>query len=94
MTQGVVCFLAGMTGGHSFLGLFDRGVIKMGGHPFLRHRQHHLSQNNGPAIAGSARPAYHKQLCAVRYVLDTSHRNAKNLGVLQHPQAPTCLRPC
>ena len=27
-----------MTGGHSFLGIFDRGVIKMGGHPFLRHR--------------------------------------------------------
>ena len=27
-----------MTGGHSFLGIFDLGVIKKGGHPFLRHR--------------------------------------------------------
>ena len=27
-----------MTGGDSFLGIFDRGVIKMGCHPFLRHR--------------------------------------------------------
>ena len=27
-----------MTGGHSFLGIFDRGIIKVGGHPFLRHR--------------------------------------------------------
>ena len=27
-----------MTGGHSFLGIFELGVIKMGGHPFLRHR--------------------------------------------------------
>ena len=27
-----------MTGGYSFLGIFDRGVIKTGGHPFLRHR--------------------------------------------------------
>ena len=50
--------------------------------------QHHRSQNIGPAIAGSARPAYHKQLCAVCYVLDTSHRNAKYLD----PQAPTCLQ--
>ena len=28
-----------MTGGHSFLGIFDRGVIKMGGHSFLQHRK-------------------------------------------------------
>ena len=27
--------LAGMTRGHSFLGLFGRELIKMGGHPFL-----------------------------------------------------------
>ena len=27
-----------MTGGHSFLGIFDQGVIKMGSHLFLRHR--------------------------------------------------------
>ena len=38
--------------------------------------------------------AHHKQLCGVCYVLYPSHRNAQNLGVLQHPQAPTCLRPC
>ena len=36
MTQGVI--FAGMTEGHSFLGIFDRGVIKIGGHPFLQHR--------------------------------------------------------
>ena len=35
---------------------------------------------------------YHKQLCAVHYVLAiSSNTNAKNLGVLQHPQAPTCM---
>ena len=29
---------------------------------------------------------YHKQLCAVQYVLAiSSNTNAKNLGVLQHP---------
>ena len=32
-----------MTGGHSFLGLFDRGVIKMGDHSFLRHRNFYES---------------------------------------------------
>ena len=31
--------------------------------------------------------------CGVCYVLYPSHRNAKNLGVLQHPEAATCLRP-
>ena len=37
---------------------------------------------------------HHNQLCAVRYLLHPSNTNGKNLGVLQHPQAPTCLRPC
>ena len=36
---------------------------------------------------------HHKQLCAVCYVLYPPHRNGKNFRVLQHPQAPTCLRP-
>ena len=34
---------------------------------------------------------HHKQLCALHYVLYPSHTNDKNLEVLQHPQAPTCL---
>ena len=33
-----------MTGGHSFLGLFDHGVIKMGGHSFLRHRSYSVQR--------------------------------------------------
>ena len=35
----------------------------------------------------------HKQLCAVRYLLHPSNTSGKNSGVLQHPQAPTCLWP-
>ena len=33
--------------------------------------------------------------CSKRYSFE-EHRSKllKNLGVLQHPQAPTCLRPC
>ena len=52
--------------------------------------ENRLSTRLGPAIAGSARLACLSQavtLCAVRYVLYTSHKNAKNLGVLQHPQS-------
>ena len=30
-------------------------------------------------------------LCAI---FSHNYRNSKNLGVLQHPQAPTCLWPC
>ena len=52
------------------------------------YRQHHLSENIGPAIAGSARPAPPALHIINSYVLYASHRNAKSLGVLQHPQAP------
>ena len=34
---------------------------------------------------------HYEQLCCVLY---PSHKNAKSLGVLQHSQAPPCLRPC
>ena len=52
------------------------------------YRQHHLSENIGPAIAGSARPAPPALHIINSYVLYASHRNAKSLGVLQYPQAP------
>ena len=37
---------------------------------------------------------FHDTVClaSLRYILYIE--NAKNLGVLQHPQAPTCLQPC
>ena len=57
-------------------------------HLQAKYRQHHLSENIGPAIAGSARPAPPALHIINSYVLYASHRNAKSLGVLQHPQAP------
>ena len=83
-----------MTGDHSFLGIFDQGVIKMGGHPFLRHRHKSGNDNEKREHKASLRVVLRLSLQSEDETNDPLKSGPALAGPAGPPTPPLCCERC